>query len=191
MKNINYSIEDEKNYTQDQIKKILNQFNNINNLENILIETNSLFGCEDYKKVFKNAKFIAKKDYERLNFSDKNSPSDSLCNKYPQLGYANIFKKPLIYMPSLYGDLIIYNTFISTLTLLSTICYVKSGNLISLDKLFKLLNRVMILLDKFDQNLDFTNPSKDFLKKLNKLNGIIMLKSFIIKFKILEIILLM
>lgn len=168
MKDINYSISDEKNYTTNQIKKIEQEFGNIQGLSDILEHTKNLFGCEIYLKIFKEAKNTAEKDYERLNISvDKNSSNnESLSNKYPQLTYASVLSKPLIYLPSLHGDLIIYTMFISTFTLLSTICNVKSSHLVRVERIFNLMDKVMVLFDEFNQDLDYTPPTQNFYDKL-------------------------
>ena len=170
MKNIHYSLDDEENYTIEQIKQILVEFSDVKGLSEVLNETKNLFDNESFIKIFKEAQSTAEKDYNRLNFSDGEQISnDSLLGKYPQLKYASIFKKPVIYMPSLHGDLIMYTTFISTFTLLSTICNVKFGHLISIERLFSLLDRVMVLLDNFNQDLNFTSPDQEFYEKIKNI----------------------
>ena len=83
MKNIHYSLDDEENYTIEQIKQILVEFSDVKGLSEVLNETKNLFDNESFIKIFKEAQSTAEKDYNRLNFSDGEQISnDSLLGKY-------------------------------------------------------------------------------------------------------------
>ncbi len=137
---------------------ILNQFKDVDGLEEIIKGIKDLSNSEVHEMLYK-----ARKNKSSWNFELDDEVDEVLQTKYA----SKILKNPIIYRPPK-TDVIIRRNFYSAFLLINWIYWIHDPetNDTGYDEQSKILERVMILLDDFDRIESFKEPDEEFYKKL-------------------------
>ena len=146
-------------------EKILIEFSDISELEKLIKEILDLKNSEIYQRVYETSK-----DKEGKL---RDEPIHDLL-KLSQVKYATkILKDPPLYLPPL-TDVIISSHFIATVSIIDFIlCAYKQEKLSQkdLNKNHMLLEKLMSLLNSFDDIKDYKAPDKEFYQKLKEIKN--------------------
>jgi hypothetical protein len=167
---IDYDIPKEMSKNKRKGNKILNEFNDVEGLSIVLDQTLDLIDSKNMEVLCKNLipyveKFSSDKDnMDRIN-------SDSFSKDLPQLDYAQTLERfKFIYIPSIWGDTILFESYNSLNVFLEGILSMKkSDHRTNVDEVLNLSNKVMILLDDFDKNENFIPPNQEYFNKLKNM----------------------
>ncbi len=151
--------------TADQLaEKILNEFNGVERLDEVIKGILNLKDSEIYGKVYETTKTKEGK------LGGNETVEDLL--EFSQVKYATkVLKEVPIYLPPL-TDVIVSSHFIATVSMIDFITYAyKQADLSQkdLNKNHSILERLMSLLDDFDKPGEFQKPDKEFYQKLKKI----------------------
>ena len=170
MVSLDYDMEDEMKRVEKKISKVLDSFADVEGLEDVLSETSCLYDSEPFNYYTKNADSFFK-NYMRYN--EHSLDLDSLNENFSIVRDAMVLKKSkikLIYVPSLWSDIIVLEHFELILTFcLNILCMKKSIGEIAPKDAFFLTEKLMSLGYDFDKNVDFVSISEDFFKNLKKI----------------------
>ena len=150
----------------DQIaEEILNEFNGIEGLNEVIDGILSLKDSKVYERTYKNSKMNPEEDSSYIDTTD-----DLLKLRQVKLA-SEVLKKPPLYIPSLTG-VIVATHFEATYGLIREVDYAyiqKKLNHEDTVKEHAILERLMSLLDDFDKPGGFEKPDKEFYQKLKKI----------------------
>jgi hypothetical protein len=167
---MDYDVPKEMSKNKNKSDRILNDFAGVDGLSSVLDQTLDLIDSENMEVLCKTLptyveKFSSDKDnMDRIN-------SDSFSEDLPQLDYAQTLQKlKIFYIPSIWGDTILFETYNSLNIFLEGILSMKkSDHRTSVDEVLNLANKVMILLDDFDENENFIPPNQEYFNKLKRM----------------------
>lgn len=179
--NIEWDIDEEKQKNKKNAEKILEDFSDIEGLEDVLDGVQSLMDSEVYDKVYEASKMDPNEMSSYIDTVD-----DILKLRQVKLA-SEVLKKPPLYIASLTG-VIVATHFEALFGLIREVDYAyiqKKLNHKDTVKEHAILERLMSLLDNFDKPVNFQPPDEKFYKKLkeikwnkqgkklfNKINGI-------------------
>ena len=151
---------------EERGKRILNEFNNVEGLNEVIDSILSLKDSKVYEKFYK-----ASMEGHEKGISVKENEKDLL--EFPQVKLASeVLKDPPLYLPPL-NDVIISIHFISMMHVIIWRYYTCTNRKLSHNDLSKahtlILERLMSLLDDFDKHGEFQKPDKEFYQKLRKI----------------------
>ena len=161
VKSISKSQENDIETVTNASQNILNEFKDVDGLEEIIHGIKDPSNSEIHEMFYK-----ASKNKSRWNLELDNKVDELL-----QVKYANeILKNPIIYKPPK-TDVIIGRNFYSAFLLINWIYLIHDPetNDTGYDKQSKILERVMSLLDDFDRIEPFKGPNEEFYKKLKNI----------------------
>jgi hypothetical protein len=167
---MDYDIPKEMNKNKRKRNKILNDFSNVDGLSSVLDQTLNLIDSKNMEVLCKTLPSYVEKfrlDEKNLNIVENISFSEDL----PQLDYAQTLQRfKIIYIPSIWGDTILFESYASLNNFLTGILSMKKeSNETTLDEVLNLSNKVMILLYNFDKNENFIPPNQEYFKQLKKM----------------------
>jgi hypothetical protein len=167
---IDYDVPKEMSKNKRKTNKILNEFNNVEGLSIVLDQTLNLINSKNMESLCKTLPTYV----EKFRLDEKNIKmveNNSFTEEFPQLDYALTLQKlKIFYIPSIWGDTILFESYSSLNNFLTGILSMKKeSNETSIDELLNLSNKVMILLDDFDKNENFIPPNQDFFNQLKKM----------------------
>ncbi|MDR3062506.1 MAG: hypothetical protein LBU40_00010 [Methanobrevibacter sp.] len=155
----------------ENFDKILKNFKYVDGLEEILNATLELYDSEYFIDLTKNMENYMNQ-YNK-EFLTSNLTAEDLKEKFLLLQDASILKKSkiqLLYVPSLWGDTIVFEHFQSLTSFYTVLMKMKAnGDKISEEKKFFFIEKLMYLLLDFDKNLTFDHADKNFFHYLKKL----------------------
>ncbi|WP_157077727.1 hypothetical protein [Methanobrevibacter curvatus] len=164
-----YDIEIE--FQHKDVDKILKNFGYVDSLEEILNATLELYDSESFIDLTKNMENYMNqynKDFLTLNLT-----AEDLKEKFLLLQDASILKKSkiqLLYVPSLWGDTIIFEHFGALISFYTVLMKMKANkDKISEEKKFLFIEKLMYLLFDFDKKLVFDYIDEKFFHSLKKL----------------------
>ena len=177
---IEWDIDEEKQKNKKNAEKILKEFPDVENLQDVLEGVQALMNSEIYDKVYDATK-------TKVRQLGGNETVEDLL-EFPQVKLATkVLKEVPFYLPPL-TDVIVSSQFIATVSMIDFITYAyKQADLSQkdLNKNHSILECLMSLLDNFDKPVNFHSPDEEFYKKLkeirwdkqgkklfNKINGI-------------------
>jgi len=166
---VEYDIEKEMKKIQKKSDKVLKNYLNIYGLENILSDTLVQIDSKPFDILAKNFENYVNEYNEKYPVGE--FEIGSLRDKFPILKYSLILeenlKVKLLYAFNL-TDVIIYEHFSSIMVFFIAILAIKdhSDDKFSDEKIFGLTNKVMMLLDDFDQDSSLSSVDEDFFKGL-------------------------
>ncbi|MDR0912381.1 MAG: hypothetical protein LBM96_07275, partial [Methanobrevibacter sp.] len=153
---MDYDVPKEMNKNKNKSDRILNDFSSVDGLSSVLDQTLDLIDSKNMNVLCKNfMSYVEKFSSDEDNFDRINS--DSFSEDLPQLDYAQSLKRfKFIYIPSIWGDTILFESYNSLNVFLEGILSMKKlDHKTSVDEVLNLANKVMILLDDFDKNENF------------------------------------
>ena len=162
---IEWDIDEEKQKNKKKAEKILEDFSDVEGLEDVLDGVQSLMDSEVYDKVYKASKMDPK---EMASYID--TVDDLLKLRQVKLA-TGVLKDPPLYLPFL-TDVIISTHFNATFSLISGVDYAYAQKKLGHESTVKehaILERLMSLLDDFDKPGEFQKPDKEFYQKLKKI----------------------
>lgn len=167
---IDYDVPKEMVKNRNKADKILNNFSDVEGLAIVLNQTLSLIDSENMRVLCKS--LISYVEKFRLDeFNINRMDEDSFAENYPQLEYAQVLDRfKIVYVPSLWGDTILFESYTALNSFLTGILSMKKeNNETCIDEVLNLLNKVMVLLDGFDNDESFIPPDQEFFNKLKKM----------------------
>lgn len=153
--------------TADELaEKTLNEFNNVEGLNEVIEGLLSFKDSEVYERFYK-----ASVEGHEKGISVKETEKDLLVFQQVKLA-VEVLKDPSLYLPPL-NDVIISTHFISMMHIIIWRYYTCTNRNLSHKDLSKahtiILERIMSLLDNFDRHREFEKPDKEFYQKLRKI----------------------
>ena len=152
------------NAKSKKTKEILNKFNGIEGLNEVVNGVIGLSDSEIYKKVYETTKTKEGK------LGGNETVEDLL--EFPQVKYATkVLKDPPLYVASLTG-VIISSHFIGTVSMIDFITYAYKQEDLSpndLNKNHSILERLMSSLNNFNTVNEYKAPDEEFYKKLKQI----------------------
>ena len=151
--------------TRKMQKKILEEFPDVEGLNEVLDDVQSLMDSEVYDRVYKASKMDPK---EMASYID--TVDDLLKLRQVKLS-SEVLKKPPLYIASLTG-VIVATHFEATFGLIREVDYAyiqKKLNHEDTVKEHAILERLMSLSDDFNKSVNFHYPDEEFYKKLKKI----------------------
>ncbi|MDR3062507.1 MAG: hypothetical protein LBU40_00015, partial [Methanobrevibacter sp.] len=166
-----YDIDVEMELQHENFDKILKNFKYVDGLEEILNATLELYDSETFIDLTKNMENYMNQ-YNK-DFLASNLNAEDLKEKFLLLQNASILKKSkikLLYVPSLWGDTIVFEHFGALISFYTVLMKMKTnGDKISEEKKFLFIEKLMCLILDFDKDLTFNHPDKNFFHSLKKL----------------------
>jgi hypothetical protein len=161
---IDWDIDEEKKKNRKNAEKILKNFPNVKGLKEVLDDVQSLMDSNIYEKVYEASNL-------EEEIGDFSPPSiEYLLNHYRQDRYSSkVLKNPSI---NLFTDNIIFSHYLATTGTIGFVNYVykkRKLSLSDLDKQHAVLERLMSLLDNFDEFRNFQPPTEEFYEKLKNI----------------------
>lgn len=159
---IDWDIDEEKQKNKKNAKKILNDFHDVEGINEVLDDVLSLMDSEIYDKVYE----ASKKDPKEMT-SYIDTVDDLLKLRQVKLA-SEILKDPPLYVASLTGVIIITH-FKALFVFIGGIHYAYAQKKLSRTSTVKehtILERLMSLLADFDKPINFQPPDEEFYNKL-------------------------
>jgi hypothetical protein len=163
--NIEWDIDEEKQKNKKKAEKILEDFPDVEGLKDVLDNVLSLMDSEVYDRVYKASKMDPKEMTSYIDTTD-----DLLKLRQVKLA-SEVLKKPPLYIASLTG-VIVATHFQALFVFIGGIHYAYAQKKLAHDSTVKehaILERLMSLLDDFDEPGEFQKPDKEFYQKLKKI----------------------
>ncbi|KZX10433.1 hypothetical protein [Methanobrevibacter curvatus] len=155
----------------ENFDKILKNFEYVDGLEEILKATLELYDSETFIDLTKNMENYMNQ-YNK-DFLTSNLTAEDLKEKFLILQNASILKKSkiqLLYVPSLWGDTIVFEHFRALTSFYTVLMKMKANeDKISEEKKFLFIEKLMHLLLDFDKDSTFEHADKKFFHSLKKL----------------------
>ncbi|KZX10384.1 hypothetical protein [Methanobrevibacter curvatus] len=165
-----YDINIEMELQHENFDKILKNFEHVDGLEEILNATLELYDSETFIDLTKNMENYMNQ-YNK-DFLTSNLTAEDLKEKFLILQNASILKKSkiqLLYVPSLWGDTIVFEHFGALTSFYTVLMKMKANeDKISEEKKFLFIEKLMYLLLDFDKDSTFEHADKNFFHSLKK-----------------------
>ncbi|KZX10386.1 hypothetical protein [Methanobrevibacter curvatus] len=166
-----YDIDIEMELQHENFDKILKNFEYVDGLEEILNETLELYDSESFIDLTKNMENYM--NQHNKDFLTSNLTPEDLKEKFLILQNASILKKSkikLLYVPSLWGDTIVFEHFKALTSFYAVLMKMKANkDKISEEKKFLFIEKLIYLLLDFDKNSTFKHADKNFFHSLKKI----------------------
>jgi len=167
---VEYDMEKEKRNLRKKADKILKKYPNVNGLEGVLNKMLTLVDSKPFNILTKNLVNYTIK-FNEMHPKDE-LDTESLWEKFPILKNALVLDRTKDNSSSIFSrrsDTVTYTQFVNFISFNIGILSMKENDnpLYSRERIYHLINKLMVLLDDFDKDVDFGLADDGFFRSLD------------------------